>query len=31
VECEHDGNVPVSPEEVLKKIDAMERQINYQH
>ncbi len=31
VECEHDGNVPVTPEEVLKKIDATERQINYQH
>jgi rfaE bifunctional protein kinase chain/domain len=31
IECEHDGNVPVAPEEVLKKIDAMERQVNYQH
>jgi len=31
IECEHDGNVPVTPEEVLRKIDAMERQINYQH
>jgi len=31
IECEHEGNVPVTPEEVLKKIDATERQINYQH
>jgi rfaE bifunctional protein kinase chain/domain len=31
IECEHEGNVPVRPEDVLKKIDAMERQANYQH
>jgi rfaE bifunctional protein kinase chain/domain len=31
VECEHEGNLPVAPEEVLKKIDAIERHINYQH
>jgi rfaE bifunctional protein kinase chain/domain len=31
IECEHEGNVPVRPEDVLKKIDAMERQTNYQH
>ena len=31
IECQHEGNVPVTPEEMLKKIDAMERQINYQH
>ena len=31
IECEHEGNVPVTPEEVLKKVDAAERQINYQH
>jgi rfaE bifunctional protein kinase chain/domain len=31
IECEHDGNRPVTPELVLKKIDDVERQINYQH
>lgn len=30
IECEHDGNVPVTPEWVLKKIDRVERQVNYQ-
>ena len=30
IECEHDGNVPVTPEWVLKKIDTVERQVNYQ-
>lgn len=30
IECEHDGNVPVTPEWVLKKIDAVERLVNYQ-
>jgi len=29
VECEHDGNVPVTPGDVLKKIDAVERRANY--
>ena len=28
-ECEVDGNVPVTPENVLKKIDAIERDANY--
>jgi rfaE bifunctional protein kinase chain/domain len=31
IECEHEGNVPVTPEEVLKKVDTVERRINYQH
>ena len=30
IECEHDGNVPVTPEWVLKKIDTVERLVNYQ-
>ncbi|MFA6311931.1 MAG: PfkB family carbohydrate kinase [Sterolibacterium sp.] len=30
VECEHDGNWPVTPELVLKKIDAIEKQVNYE-
>jgi rfaE bifunctional protein kinase chain/domain/rfaE bifunctional protein nucleotidyltransferase chain/domain len=29
VECEHDGNWPVTPELVLKKINAIEKQVNY--
>src|SRR5207302_2940134 len=29
IECEHDGNVPVTPDLVLKKIDALERQADY--
>jgi rfaE bifunctional protein kinase chain/domain len=29
VECEHDGNWPVTPELVLKKIDAIEKLVNY--
>ena len=29
VECEQDGNWPVTPELVLKKIDAIEKQVNY--
>ena len=29
IECEHDGNVPVTPDLVLKKIDTVERQANY--
>lgn len=28
-ECERDGNVPITPGDVLKKIDAVERQANY--
>jgi rfaE bifunctional protein kinase chain/domain len=30
VECEHEGNWPVTPELVLKKIDAIEKQVNYE-
>lgn len=30
IECEHDGNYPVTPELVLKKIDAVERQVTYE-
>jgi rfaE bifunctional protein kinase chain/domain len=30
VECEHDGNWPVTPELVMKKIDAIEKQVKYQ-
>jgi hypothetical protein len=30
VECEHDGNWPVTPELVLKKIDEIEKQVNYE-
>jgi hypothetical protein len=29
IECEHDGNYPVTPELVLKKIDSVERQVRY--
>ena len=29
VECEYDGNVPVSPGDVRRKIDEVERQANY--
>jgi rfaE bifunctional protein kinase chain/domain len=29
IECEHDGNIPVTPDLVLKKIDAVERQAHY--
>lgn len=29
VECEQDGNIPVSPDLILKKIDAVERQARY--
>jgi len=28
-ECEYDGNIPVTPSDVRKKIDAVERQANY--
>jgi rfaE bifunctional protein kinase chain/domain len=30
IECEHDGNVPVTPDQVLKKIDAVEKQARYE-
>ena len=29
VECEHEGNCPVTTDEVLKKIDAIEKIVNY--
>jgi rfaE bifunctional protein kinase chain/domain len=28
-ECEHDGNIPVKPDDMLRKIDAVERGANY--
>ena len=31
VECEHDGNWPVTPELVLKKVDKLEAQVLYEH
>jgi bifunctional ADP-heptose synthase (sugar kinase/adenylyltransferase) len=31
VECEHDGNWPVTPEQVLKKVDKLEAQVLYEH
>ena len=30
IECEHDGNWPVTPELVLKKIDKVERQVKFE-
>jgi rfaE bifunctional protein kinase chain/domain len=30
IECEHDGNVPVTPDQVLKKIEAVEKQAHYE-
>ena len=30
IECEHDGNWPVTPEQVLKKIDAVEKLVKYE-
>ena len=30
IECEHDGNVPVTPDQVLKKIDAVEKHAHFQ-
>jgi rfaE bifunctional protein kinase chain/domain len=30
VECEHDGNWPVAPEQVLKKIDSLEKKVRYE-
>jgi len=29
IECEHDGNVPVTPGQVLKKIDALEKRAHF--
>jgi len=29
VECEHDGNWPVLPDQVVKKIDAVEKNVRY--
>jgi len=30
VECEHEGNWPVTPESVISKINAIEKQVNYE-
>ncbi len=30
VECEHEGNVPVTPDQLLKKIDAVEKHARYE-
>ena len=30
-ECERDGNIPVTPDDVRGKIDSVERQANYSH
>jgi sugar/nucleoside kinase (ribokinase family) len=30
IECEHDGNIPVTPDLVLKKIEAVEKQARYE-
>ncbi len=30
IECEHEGNWPVTPELVLKKIDSVEKQVKYE-
>lgn len=29
IECEYDGNIPVTPEHVLKKIDYLEKRVNF--
>lgn len=29
-ECEQDGNIPITPDDVRRKIDALERQANYE-
>ena len=29
IECEHDGNIPVTPKDILAKIDHVERQVRY--
>ncbi len=28
-ECEHDGNIPITPDDVLAKLDKIERQMNF--
>jgi len=28
-ECEHDGNIPIRPENLLTKIDAVEKMTDY--
>jgi len=28
-ECEYDGNIPITPDDVRKRIDLVERQINF--
>ena len=28
-ECEHDGNIPVKPENIIEKINYLEKQTNY--
>jgi sugar/nucleoside kinase (ribokinase family) len=30
VECEHEGNWPVAPDQVLKKIDSVEKKVLYE-
>ena len=30
IECEHDGNVPVTPDQVLKKLDALQKHAHYE-
>jgi rfaE bifunctional protein kinase chain/domain len=30
IECEHEGNVPVTPEQMLKKIDTVEKHAHYE-
>ena len=30
IECEHDGNVPVTPEQMLKKLESIEKQAHYE-
>jgi len=30
IECEHDGNVPVNPDQVIRKIDAVEKHSRYE-
>lgn len=29
IECEYDGNIPITPEHVLKKIDYLEKRVNF--
>jgi len=31
VACEHEGNLPVSPEQILEKLQAVERQVRYEY